>query len=77
MGKILEESKAKFDNQKKEEKDMKTKKILNTIKDVAFIALVAMLIGIYVGIQYQKGQAALIKTEAASIVKDVKVDISK
>lgn len=77
MGKILNEVTEKHNQTKKENKDMKTIKILNTVKDITLIALIAGLIAFYGGMKYQEHQTSLVKSEAAGIVKSVKVEVSK
>lgn len=60
---------------KKGEK-MKTSKI-ETIKTIVITILVTGMIAFIGGMQYQKSQTEQVKSEAATIVKNVKVEVSK
>jgi hypothetical protein len=74
---ILQTLKEKHNKTEKENKEMKTTKILNTIKDITLITLIAGLVAFYGGMKYQEHQTSLVKSEAAGIVKSVKVEVSK
>ena len=60
---------------KKGEK-MKTSKI-ETIKTIVITILVTGMIAFIGGMQYQKSQTEQVKSEAATIVKNAKVEVSK
>ena len=70
----------KKDNQlNQENKKEKTMKKFNieTIKTIIITILITGIIAFIGGMQYQKNQTEQVKTEAATIVKNVKVEVSK
>jgi predicted negative regulator of RcsB-dependent stress response len=70
----------KKDNQSNQEnKKEKTMKKLNieTIKTIIITILITGIIAFVGGMQYQKNQTEQVKAEAATIVKNVKVEVSK
>jgi predicted negative regulator of RcsB-dependent stress response len=60
-------------------KKKKTMKKLNieTIKTIIITILITAIVAFIGGMQYQKRQTEQVKTEAATIVKSVKVEVSK
>ena len=60
----------------KENKKEKTMKKLN-IETIIITILITAIIAFISGMQYQKNQTEQVKTEAATIVKNVKVEVSK
>lgn len=80
MGKsIVQQNKEDVKNKAKQEKQNMKKFDWKTIVTVTItLALVASHIAALLGgINYQKSQSEQVKAEAASIVKSVKVDVSK
>lgn len=70
----------KKDNQlNQENKKEKTMKKLNieTIKTIIITILITGIIAFIGGMYYQKNQTEQVKAEAATIVKNVKVEVSK
>ena len=70
----------KKDNQlNQENKKEKTMKKFNieTIKTVIITILITGIIAFIGGMYYQKNQTEQVKAEAATIVKNVKVEVSK
>ena len=70
----------KKDNQSNREnkKENKMKKLnIETIKTIIITILITGIIAFIGGMQYQKNQTEQVKTEAATIVKNVKVEVSK
>lgn len=70
----------KKDNQLNQEdkKEKKMKKFnVETIKTIIITILITGIIAFIGGMQYQKNQTEQVKTEAATIVKNVKVEVSK
>lgn len=70
----------KKDNQLSQEnkKEKKMKKLnIETIKTIIITILITGIIAFIGGMQYQKNQTEQVKTEAATIVKNVKVEVSK
>lgn len=70
----------KKDNQlNQENKKEKTMKKFNieTIKTIIITILITGIIAFVGGMQYQKNQTEQVKAEAATIVKNVKVEVSK
>ena len=70
----------KKDNQlnqeNKKEKTMK-KFTIETIKTIIITILITGIIAFIGGMYYQKNQTEQVKAEAATIVKNVKVEVSK
>lgn len=63
---------------KKQNKEKKMKKLnIETIKTIIITILITGIIAFIGGMQYQKNQTEQVKTEAAAIVKNVKVEVSK
>jgi hypothetical protein len=60
----------------KKEKTMK-KLNIETIKTIIITILITAIIAFIGGMQYQKNQTEQVKAEAATIVKNVKVEVSK
>ena len=60
-------------------KRRKTMKKFNieTIKTIIITILITAIVAFIGGMQYQKNQTEQVKTEAATIVKNVKVEVSK
>ena len=50
---------------------------IETIKTIIITILITGIIAFVSGMYYQKHQAEEVKTEAATIVKNVKVEVSK
>lgn len=70
----------KKDNQlNQENKKEKTMKKFNieTIKTIIITILITTIIAFIGGMYYQKNQTEQVKAEAATIVKNVKVEVSK
>lgn len=70
----------KKDNQLNQEnkKENKMKKFnVETIKTIIITILITGIIAFVGGMQYQKNQTEQVKAEAATIVKNVKVEVSK
>lgn len=70
----------KKDNQLSQEnkKEKKMKKLnIETIKTIIITILITGIIAFIGGMQYQKNQTEQVKAEAATIVKNVKVEVSK
>lgn len=66
------------ENKKENNKEKKMKKFnIETIKTIIITILITGIIAFIGGMQYQKNQAEQVKTEAATIVKNVKVEVSK
>ena len=63
---------------KENKKGEKMKKLnIETIKTIVITILVTGMIAFIGGMQYQKSQTEQVKSEAATIVKNVKVEVSK
>ena len=63
---------------KKQNKEKTMKKLnIETIKTIIITILITGIIAFIGGMQYQKNQTEQVKTEAATIVKSVKVEVSK
>ena len=64
---------------KKQNKKEKTMKKLNieTIKTIIITILITGIVAFIGGMYYQKNQTEQVKAEAATIVKNVKVEVSK
>lgn len=70
----------KKDNQLSQEnkKEKKMKKLnIETIKTIIITILITGIIAFIGGMYYQKHQTEQVKAEAATIVKNVKVEVSK
>ena len=70
----------KKDNQLSQEnkKEKKMKKLnIETIKTIIITILITGIIAFIGGMQYQKNQTEQVKAEAATIVKNIKVEVSK
>lgn len=70
----------KKDNQLNQEnkKENKMKKFnIETIKTIIITILITGIIAFIGGMYYQKNQTEQVKAEAATIVKNVKVEVSK
>lgn len=70
----------KKDNQSNQEnkKEKKMKKLnIETIKTIIITILITGIIAFIGGMYYQKNQTEQVKAEAATIVKNVKVEVSK
>lgn len=70
----------KKDNQLNQEnkKENKMKKLnIETIKTIIITILITGIIAFIGGMYYQKNQTEQVKAEAATIVKNVKVEVSK
>ena len=70
----------KKDNQlnKENKKENKMKKLnIETIKTIIITILITGIIAFIGGMYYQKNQTEQVKAEAATIVKNVKVEVSK
>ena len=70
----------KKDNQLNQEnkKEKKMKKLnIETIKTIIITILITGIIAFIGGMYYQKNQTEQVKAEAATIVKNVKVEVSK
>lgn len=70
----------KKDNQSNQEnkKENKMKKLnIETIKTIIITILITGIIAFIGGMYYQKNQTEQVKAEAATIVKNVKVEVSK
>ena len=66
------------ENKKENKKEKKMKKLnIETIKTIIITILITGIIAFIGGMQYQKNQTEQVKTEAATIVKNVKVEVSK
>lgn len=63
------------DIENKKENTMKTK--IETAKTIVITVLVTAIIAFAGGMQYQRMQHDQMKSEAAAIVKNVKIDVSK
>nr|DAQ73348.1 MAG TPA: hypothetical protein [Caudoviricetes sp.] len=50
---------------------------IETIKTIVITILITGMIAFIGGMQYQKSQTEQVKSEAATIVKNVKVEVSK
>nr|DAK70241.1 MAG TPA: Protein of unknown function (DUF3139) [Caudoviricetes sp.] len=50
---------------------------IETIKTIVITILITAIIAFIGGMQYQKHQTEQVKAEAATIVKNVKVEVSK
>lgn len=50
---------------------------IETIKTIIITILITTIIAFIGGMQYQKNQTEQVKAEAATIVKNVKVEVSK
>ena len=63
---------------KENKKGEKMKKLnIETIKTIVITILITGMIAFIGGMQYQKSQTEQVKSEAATIVKNVKVEVSK
>lgn len=63
---------------KAKSKEKKMKKLnIETIKTIIITILITGIVAFIGGMQYQKNQTEQVKTEAATIVKNVKVEVSK
>ena len=68
----------KENKENKQNKEKKMKKLnIETIKTIIITILITGIIAFIGGMQYQKNQTEQVKTEAATIVKNVKVEVSK
>lgn len=70
----------KKDNQLDQEnkKENKMKKFnIETIKTIIITILITAIVAFIGGMYYQKNQTEQVKAEAATIVKNVKVEVSK
>lgn len=66
------------ENKKENNKEKKMKKLnIETIKTIIITILITGIIAFIGGMYYQKNQTEQVKTEAATIVKNVKVEVSK
>lgn len=66
------------ENKKENKKEKKMKKLnIETIKTIIITILITGIIAFIGGMQYQKNQTEQVKAEAATIVKNVKVEVSK
>jgi hypothetical protein len=66
------------ENKKENNKEKKMKKFnIETIKTIIITILITGIIAFIGGMQYQKNQTEQVKAEAATIVKNVKVEVSK
>lgn len=66
------------ENKKENNKEKKMKKFnIETIKTIIITILITGIIAFIGGMQYQKHQTEQVKAEAATIVKNVKVEVSK
>ena len=73
-----EESSLKENKENKQNKEKKMKKLnIETIKTIIITILITAIIAFVGGMYYQKHQTEQVKTEAATIVKNVKVEVSK
>ena len=66
------------ENKKENKKEKKMKKLnIETIKTIIITILITGIIAFIGGMYYQKNQTEQVKAEAATIVKNVKVEVSK
>lgn len=66
------------ENKKENNKEKKMKKFnIETIKTIIITILITGIIAFIGGMYYQKNQTEQVKAEAATIVKNVKVEVSK
>lgn len=66
------------ENKKENNKEKTMKKFnIETIKTIIITILITAIIAFIGGMYYQKNQTEQVKAEAATIVKNVKVEVSK
>lgn len=66
------------ENKKENNKEKKMKKFnIETIKTIIITILITGIVAFIGGMYYQKNQTEQVKAEAATIVKNVKVEVSK
>ena len=66
------------ENKKENNKEKKMKKFnIETIKTIIITILITAIVAFIGGMYYQKNQTEQVKAEAAAIVKNVKVEVSK